>query len=564
MILSARLQLPDDVWYAEDKNIFQMEHNDRADIQMVLSRRQVVVAMGGTMLSVLIGSLYMTVIGVAMPRIITDLGGFSQYSLVFTSFFIAQVVVIPICGKLSDIYGRRRFYIIGLVLFVIGSFLCGISQTMTQLILFRGLQGLGSGITMSLSFIVIGDLFPPAERGKYQGLMAATLGVSSILGPVIGGYLTDSLSWRWCFFIFIPLGILAIFLFLFFYPQLRIDRQKHKIDYNGVITVTLAIVPLILALNWGGSEFEWISPTIIGMLGFSVVMFILFFFNESRAEEPIISLGLFKNRVVAISSIVTFLHGLSFFAVINYLPLYFQGVMGVSATESGSFMIPMMLGSVIISIACGQILSRSGGYFRFLSTIGFMIMALGFFLLSETSLETSSGSAIFNVAVVGIGAGFIMPVHTLAVQNTVPYSVMGSATSMITWLRSIGGLFGLAIVGSLMNNRFYSEFINNLPFGIKKVVSPKELLSIVDNPQALINAEAQAQLKSLFDQIGTQGPALLEQLIYTLRNALNSALSLFFITVFGVTILTLIINLFLKGIPSYKSAGGEELMEPKG
>lgn len=530
-----------------------MEIKDNATAQIVPSRRQVVIAMGGTMVAMLIGSLYMTIIGVAMPRVITDLGGFSQYSLVFTSFFIAEVIGMPITGKLSDIYGRKFFYIIGLILFIAGSFLCGISQTMTQLVIFRGLQGLGFGVIMPLSFIVIGDLFPPAERGKYQGLMAAMMGVSSILGPVLGGYLTDALSWRWCFFIFMPLGIIIVFLFFFFFPQLRTDRRKHKIDYIGVITVTLTTVPLVLAINWGGTEYDWLSPTIIGMLGSAVVMFIIFIFNETRAEEPIVSLGLFRNRVMAVSSIVTLLHGIAFFPFMTYLPLFFQGVMGVSATQSGSFMMPMMVASVLTNIACGQILSRTGGYYRLLSTIGILLLALGFFLLSRLTTETSHTEAILSVLVVGVGAGFFFPVHTLAVQNTVPYSVLGSATSMITWLRTIGGLFGLATIGSVINNRFNSEFTGNLTSGIKAVVSPEKLVSIVDNPQALVNPEAQAQLRSLFDVAGTEGPALFEQLIGTLRNALNSALAGVFLTLFGITILFLVINLFLKGIPSHKS-----------
>jgi EmrB/QacA subfamily drug resistance transporter len=540
-----------------------VESNDKTTVQKALPRRQVIVAMGGTMLAMLISSLYMTIMGIAMPRVITDLGGFSQYSLVFTSYFIGEVIAIPITGKLSDMYGRKWFYLAGLTLFVIASFFCGISPTMMQLIIFRGLQGLGAGIIMALSFIVIGDLFPPAERGKYQGLMAGVMGVSSILGPVVGGYLTDYLSWRWCFFIFIPLGMLVILLFLFFYPQLRSDYLKHKIDYSGVIVMAFAVAPLMVALNWGGSDYDWLSPTIIGMLGFSVVMLALFLFTESRAEEPIISLGLFKNRVVAVSSIVSFLQGLSFFSIINYLPLYFQGVMGVSATMSGNLMIPMMLSSVVGSIICGQITSRTGGYYRLLSTIGIIMMATGFFLLSRMTAETSYATAIMNVVLTGVGTGFVMPIHTLAVQNTVPYSVLGTATSMISWLRTVGGLFGLAIAGSILNNRFYSEFIGNLPSAVKAVVSPEKLTSIVDNPQALVNIEAQAQLQSLFEGLGTQGPVLLEQLLSTLRNALNSALTESFVTAFGFTVLALIVNLFLKGIPSHKRIKGEMATEPR-
>jgi EmrB/QacA subfamily drug resistance transporter len=532
--------------------------------QSSLSKRQKILAMAGTMLAMLIGSLYMTIVGTAMPRIVTDLGGFSQYTLVFTSFFIAEVLAVPITGKLSDMYGRKWFYLIGLIIFIISSFLSGISQTMMQLVIFRGLQGLGFGAMMALSFIVIGDIFPPEERGKYQGLMAAVMGVSSILGPTLGGYLTDYLSWRWCFFVNIPLGILVFFLFLFYYPQLQSNNvEKHKIDYAGVALMALGVIPLVLALNWGGADHSWLSPAILGMFGFSVVMFVLFCLTEIRAEEPIFSLGLFKNRVVTVSMIVTFLHGLSFFSIVTYLPLYFQGVMGTSATVSGTLMIPMMLTNVIGSIVCGQITSRTGGYYRLLSSIGFIMVAFGFFLFSRMTTETSYATAIMNIVLTGLGAGLLMPVHPLAVQNTVPYSIMGTAISMITWVRTIGGLFGLAIVGTILNNRFQAEFTGNLSSAVRAVVSPEELATIVDNPQALVNVDAQSQLRSLFDGLGAQGIALFEQLLSVLRNALNSALTEVFLAVFGVVIIALIVNLFLKGIPSYKRIKDGLAADPK-
>ncbi len=211
------------------------------------------------MLSLFLGSLYNTIVSTAMPRIITDLGGFSQYTLVFTSYFIAEIIAMPLTGKLSDMYGRKWFYVAGLTIFVIGSFLSGISQTMSQLIIFRGLQGLGFGVMVALSFIVIGDLFPPAERGKYHGLMAAVFGVSIIIGPILGGYLTDYFSWRWCFFINIPIGIIIIFLFIFLFPQFRSSHRKHRVDYAGAIIMILAMLPLMLALTWGGVGYGWLS-----------------------------------------------------------------------------------------------------------------------------------------------------------------------------------------------------------------------------------------------------------------------------------------------------------------
>jgi EmrB/QacA subfamily drug resistance transporter len=530
-----------------------VEVKDKIMYQSSLPKRQVMIAFAGSMLSMFLGALYMTVTATAMPRIITDLGGFSQYTWVFTSYIITETIALPLTGKLSDMYGRKWFFVVGMAIFVLGSFLCGMSHTMTQLIFFRGLQGVGFGIMSALSFIIIADLFPPEERGKYGGLMATVFGVSTLIGPTLGGYLTDYLSWRWCFFVTIPIGVIIILLFIFFFPQFRTSHVRHKVDYIGAMVMILAITPLVLALTWGGVEYAWLSPAILGLFGFSVVMFVVFVSIERRAEEPIIPLGLFKSRVVVVSSIVAFFMGAAFFPAVTFVPLYFQGVLGTSATQSGSFLTPMMLSTAVGSLICGQLLSRAGGHYRLQGTIGFIFMAVGFFLLSRMTTETSYASAILNIIVVGVGSGILMPIHTIAVQNTVPYSVMGAATSLITLLRPLGGVFGLAVVGSVLNNRFVSEFFGNLSSGVKAVVSPERLAAIVDNPQALVNPEAQIQLQSLFEGLSAQGAELFEQLMSTLQNALNSALTEVFAVFLIVVIIALIANLFLKGIPPHRA-----------
>jgi EmrB/QacA subfamily drug resistance transporter len=529
-----------------------MESKDIAMFQSSLSRRQVFIALAGTMLAMFLSTLYMTVVSTAMPRIITDLGGFSQYTWVFTSYFIAEVTAILLAGKLSDMYGRKWFYVACLVIFILGSFFSGISQSMMQLIIFRGLQGIGGGAMMSLSFIVIADLFPPAERGKWQGVMSVVMVASTVIGPTLGGYLTDYLSWRWCFFINIPTGVAVVILFAFFYPNFQAASEKRKIDYAGAVLTVLAIVPLMLALTWGGVDYGWFSPVILGMFGFSAAMFVLFFIVENRTQEPIMPLRLFKNRVVAVSSIVTFLMGITFSPVITFVPLYFQGVLGVSATTSGNYLIPMMLGVSVSSFICGQVISRTGGCYRLMGTIGFAVMALGLFLLSRMTVETSYVAVIMNIVLTGVGSGLLFPVHTLAVQNTVPYAVMGTATSMVTWLRTIGNLLGLSVVGSILNSRFGSEFMGKLSPEIKEIVPPEKLAAMVDNPQALVNTGAQAELESLFEGLGTQGTALFHQMLSTLQSALNFALTEVFAVVFVVAILALIANLFLKGIPPYQ------------
>ena len=521
--------------------------------QSSLPRRQVIAAMGGAMLSMLLGSMSMTITSTAMPRIITDLGGFAQYTWVFTSYIITETVALPLTGKLSDMYGRKWFLVAGMGIFVLGSFLSGISQSMTQLIIFRGLQGIGFGAMSALSFIIIADIFAPEDRGKYSGLMASVMGFSTIIGPTLGGYLTDALSWRWCFFIIVPVGVIIIGFFIFMFPRLQINEEKHRVDYSGVVVLSLAVTSLVLAMNWGGADYAWTSPVILGLFGFMAVMFAVFILVEKRAEEPIIPMDLFRNRVVVVSSVVSFFMGASFFPVVSFVPLYFQGVLGASATQSGGFVTPMMLSSSIASVICGQLLSRMGGRYRLLSSLGFIIAAVGYLLLSRMTTGTSYGTAIFNIILIGFGMGLVFPVHVLAVQNTVSYTIMGTATSVITLLRPLGGVLGLALVGSILNNTFASSFLRNLPEGVKAVISPAQLAGIVDNPQILINPEARTRLDQIFKAVGPQGQELFDQTISTLQSALSTALTQVFAAFLIIAVLAIITNFFLKGIPPPQS-----------
>ncbi|MDP2744027.1 MAG: MDR family MFS transporter [Dehalococcoidia bacterium] len=514
-----------------------------------LTRREVVVTFIGVMLAMFLASLDQTVVGTAMPRIIADLGGFSHYTWVTTAYIITSAVTVPITGKLTDMYGRKYFYVAGLGIFILASFLNGISSTMTQLIVFRGLQGMGAGVIMANAFTVIGDLFPPAERGKYQGMMTGVFGLSSIIGPALGGYITHNYSWNWIFFVNIPLGLIIIALFILFFPHLRPDHHKHSVDYPGVALLVLTVVPIMLGLSWAGVQFPWLSPPILGLFLFSAVIGLLFILVESRAREPIIPLSLFKNRIVAVSEMVIFLSSCGMFATIIFIPLFFQGVLGVSAVTSGNLMIPMMLGVVAGSAISGQVLSRAGGHYRIQGAIGLAISGLGLAMLSGMNAGTTLFQATVNLVVTGFGLGVIMPLYTIAVQNAVPYHQLGVATSSAAFFRSLGGSVGLAVFGSAMNNRFAAEFLSRIPPVIKAAVPPERLASLAHNPQALLNPAARAQLDSLLMQTGPQGAALSEQLLQSLRQALAVAVSQVFLI--GILVLgaAFVVNLFIKEIP---------------
>ena len=520
-----------------------------------LSKKQVVITMVGMMLAMFLGSLDQTIVGTAMPRIVADLGGFTHYTWITTAYIIASTVTVPITGKLTDIYGRKWFYTAGIAIFIGGSILCGFSQTMLQIIIFRGLQGVGAGIMMANAFIIIGDLFPASERGKYQGLAVAVFGISSVIGPTLGGFITDALSWHWVFFVNVPLGILVIGLFILFFPHLRPASLKRKIDYLGLVTLILSVVPTMLALSWAGVDYPWVSAPIIGMFIFSAAMATLFVIIESRAEEPIIPLWIFKNRIVAVSTIVTFLTGFGTFGAIIFIPLFFQGVLGTSATASGSFLTPMMLGVVAGSIVSGQALSRTGGHYRLQGVVGLAIMALGCGLISIMTVETSYATAVVYIIIAGIGAGIIMPLYTIAVQNAVPYAVMGVATSSNAFARSFGGALGLAIYGSALNNRFAKEFVSGLSDTAKAVIPPDVLDTLAHNPQALVSPQAQSQLTAMFEQLGTQGIALFEEVLESLKLALSTALGEIFFIGMIVILIAWVANLFIKEIPLRKHHG---------
>ena len=526
-----------------------------------LPKKQLIITLIGVMLAMFIGALDQTIVGTAMPRIVSDLGGFSEYTWITTIYIITSAIALPITGKLTDMFGRKYFYIAGLIIFSVTSVLCGLSNSMTALIIWRGIQGIGGGMMMANSFIIIGDLFPPAERGKFMGYMSATFAASSIIGPVLGGYITDAISWHWVFFVNIPISLLIILLFALYFPDIKPDASKHRIDYAGVTTLVLTVVPIMLALSWGGAQYPWDSLLIIGLFAFSVVMLLLFIFIESRVAEPIIPLGLFKNQIVAISIIVAFLSSFVMFANATFIPLFFQGVLGVTATASGTLLIPMTLSSTTGSFLSGQLLSRAGGHYRLQALVGLGIMIIGVWFLSRMNLQTSNTQAVVNMVITGFGLGITMPIFAITVQNAVPYKMLGTATSSVPFFRSLGGSVGLAIFGSVLNNRFASQFLGSIPPLVKTTIPAEQLTSLAYNPQALVSVPAQEQLRETFNVFGSQGQSLFDQMLQALRQSLSSAIARVFLIALFVGIVSFIACLFLKEIPLVKKYMKDNLIE---
>src|SRR5712691_1507488 len=379
-----------------------------------VSRRRIVLILIGVMLGMLLAALDQTIVGTALPRVVASLGGLEHYAWVATAYLLASTVSIPLYGKLSDIYGRRIFFIGGMVIFLAGSALAGTSQDMTQLIIYRGIQGLGAGALMPIAQAVIGDLFPPAERGKWQGLIFAVFGLTTIIGPALGGWITDTWGWRWVFYVNLPVGAIAILTAGFVLPR-TVRRVRHTIDYLGAILLVAGAVSLLLAFSWAGTQYVWTSGQIIGLFIAAAVMLTLFFWFETRTAEPIITPQLFKNSIFLISVFAMFLVSAGMFVAILYLPLFAQGVLGESATNSGVVLTPMMIAFIFSSIVGGQLLSRTGRY-KVLAIFGFAVTAIGMFLLSRMAVTTAQGEIVRNMIISGLGAGVLLSLFTIVVQ----------------------------------------------------------------------------------------------------------------------------------------------------
>jgi EmrB/QacA subfamily drug resistance transporter len=429
-----------------------------------LSQRQVLLAFGGLSLVMLLAALDSTIVSTALPTIVGELGGLEHLAWVVTGYLLAQTIVTPIYGKLGDLYGRSKVMQSAIVLFLVGSALCGMSRNMTQLILFRAIQGLGGGGLNVTTQAIVGDIVPPRERGRYQGIFGALFGLGSIAGPLLGGFFTTHLSWRWIFYVNLPLGIVAMVVLAATLPA-QSPRRVHAIDYAGAALLAVTLSAITLVADLGGTAQPWSSPLIVGLIVTALIAMGLFAVVERRAREPVLPPRLFGQRTFLVSAIVGLIVGFALFGSVTYLPLYLQVVKGVSPTKSGLQMVPMMLGMLVTSVISGQLISRTGRY-KIFPIIGTAVMTVGLFLLSRVSIENSATYASVLMLVLGLGIGMVMQVLVIAVQNDVDYRDLGVATSGATLFRLIGGSVGTAILGAVFASRLAANLGRLLPGGV--------------------------------------------------------------------------------------------------
>ena len=414
----------------------------------------------GLLLGMLLAALNQTIVATALPDIVADLGGFDHYAWVFSAYMLASTVTVPLYGKLSDVYGRRPFFLLAIVLFMLGAVVSGLAPSMTVLIVGRGIQGLGAGGLIPLAMAVIGDLIAPRERGKWQGLTGAVFGVASVVGPATGGWISDNASWRWAFFVSLPFGLLALVVVQRGFTMEPVHRD-HSIDYTGAALLTAGLSTGLLATVWGGTQYPWGSAEIVGLFATSVVLLVAFGIWERRATEPIMPLDLFRNRTFAASQVALFFIGSAMFGTIIYIPLFVQGVLGESATSSGAILTPLMLALIGASVAAGQIVSRTGRYKALLLTSP-VVLLVGFALLARLDTGSTLHETTRDMIVVGVGLGLGTQTFVLVVQNAVERSAMGVATAATQFFRTIGATIGVTVMGAMLTSRLHDELAGRL------------------------------------------------------------------------------------------------------
>jgi len=495
----------------------------------------------------LLAALDQTIVGTAEPRIIASLSGFDRYPWVSTAYLLCSTISVPIFAKLSDIYGRKWFLLAGSAGFVVTSTFCGAAgkfaatglDGMNQLIMFRAMQGICGGMMMGLTFAILGDIFSPAERGKYQGVFSGAWGFASVFGPTLGGWLTDQISWRATFYVNLPVGVIAIIALYLYFPFWRPKDVKRHIDWAGVFTLIGCVVPLLLALTWV-TDYGWSAPRVELLLVMAAVMLGAFLYAEMKAIEPMIPLSLFSEPIISMCSVGVFVVGIAMFGMIIYLPLFMQGVLGVTATKSGNLLTPMMLGIVVGTFVCGQLTLRMRSY-KTPVMIGSVLITIGTVLFARMNASTQPSDVLVAMITAGFGMGLMLPGYTVAVQNAAPYKYMGVATASSTFFRSIGSTVGVAIFGSLLLTHYHHDFASAVPRGI-----PQEAVTAFANP--LLLSQMRPQLETTFSRFD-DGPHVLNSLYASVGPALLGGIQWIFLISAVLMVALFILNLLIKDVP---------------
>jgi EmrB/QacA subfamily drug resistance transporter len=498
------------------------------------------------LLGMTLGALDATIVSTAMPRIVAELGGLTYYSWVFSAYMLTSTIFVPLFGKMSDLFGRRLVYQIGLALFILGSALCGFATHIVELIIYRGIQGIGGAALMPVAIVIVGDLYPPGERGKVQGLFGAVFGLASVAGPALGGFITDYLSWEWTFWINLPLGLLAMVVIAYALKESK-GEGKRYIDYWGAVLLMGGLTALLLALIMGGVEYPWNSPQIYGLFAISGILLGLFLYVETMVPEPILPLDLFRHRVISVTNILGFLLGAAMFSAVSYIPLYVQGVIGVSPAFAGYILTPLMLAMIISSILSGRLLAK----FTFRSFILFSmaLMAVSFFLLSYVRVDTYMWQVVLLMILLGIGLGPMNPVLNVAVQQTVEANLRGVVTSSLAFFRSIGGTVGVTIMGVIFNQQLTAK-LQQLSANIPPELAPQ--LGKFHDPQLLLDEQVRAQIPP--------------KLLSLLQDALSYAVDHIFLVALIIALAGFLTGIFFgnERLRSLAPREGRMRMEPAG
>ena len=508
-----------------------------------MTRGRLILSTIAVMTGLLLAALDQTIVGTAMPRIVAELNGLDHYAWVITAYMVASTTTVPIAGKLGDMFGRKPFLLAGMIGFVLASALCGQAQDMVQLIAFRALQGLFGGVLFATVFASIADLYPPRERPRVQGLFGGIWGISSVIGPTLGGYLTDTVGWRWVFYVNLPLGIAAVTFVALTMPWKR-RGHRHAIDFLGAGLLAAGLIPLLTALSLT-RDHDWTSPEVAGLTGFAALALIAFFFVEHHAKEPIVPFGLFRNSTFAVSTLAGFLVTFGMFGTIVYVALVYQGVLGIPATNSGLLITPMMFGLVAASIVTGQLMLKIARY-RYIGTVGIALAAVGLWLLAQVTPSSDQLDVVRDLVIIGVGIGTTMPLYINAVQSALPRELTGVVTAQVQFWRNIGGTVGTAILGSLLAHSLPTKITDALA----AVPMPAQARAAM--PQAGTNAQTifdPAQIAAAKEQLPAALQPLFDQVLLAIRGALASALHDVFVYGAVVVAVGVVVSVFLNEVP---------------